>query len=85
MDKTPLIQTWGFAYESLYYSALQSPDSTRSITILIEKDAISNALLAKNSFQGIFTPTPYKQLNPRLFHPMDTINGYKLLEGNDLK
>jgi hypothetical protein len=85
MDKTPLIQTWGFAYESLYYSALQSPDSTRSITILIEKDAIIKALSSKNSFQGIFTPTPYRQLNPRLFHPIDTINGYKLLEEKDLK
>ena len=85
IDKTPLIQTWGFAYESLYYSALQSPDSTRSITILIEKSAIIKALSAKNSFEGIFTPTPYKQLNPRLFHPTDTINGYKLLEEKDLE
>jgi hypothetical protein len=85
MDKTPLIQTWGFAYESLYYSALQSPDSTRSITILVEKEAISKALLAKNSFQGIFTQTPYGQLNSRIFHPTDTINGYKLLEEKDLK
>jgi hypothetical protein len=85
MDKTPLIQTWGFAYESLYYSALQSPDSTRSITILIENEAILKALSAKNSFQGIFTPTAYWQLNPRFFHPIDTVNGYKLLEEKDLK
>ncbi|MDZ7879257.1 MAG: hypothetical protein U5L45_16365 [Saprospiraceae bacterium] len=83
IDKTPLIQTWGFAYETLYYSALQSSDSVRSITILVDSVAISKALNTSSIFQGIFTPTPYNQLNPRLFHQKDTVSFYKLLRGED--
>jgi hypothetical protein len=84
IDKTPLIQTWGFAYETLYYSALQSPDSVRSVTVLVDSVAISKVLNTSTIFQGIFTPTHYKQLNPRLFHQKDTVQLYKLLKDKDL-
>jgi hypothetical protein len=85
IDKTPLIQTWGLGYETLYYSALESPDSVRSVTVLVDSAAISKALATSTIFQGIFTPTPYKALNPRLFHQTDTIGFYKLLMEKDLK
>jgi hypothetical protein len=85
IDKTPLIQTWGFAYETLYYSALQSPDSVRSVTVLVDSTAIAKALTTSAIFQGIFTPTPYKALNPRLFHQTDTVQFYKLLKDRDLQ
>jgi hypothetical protein len=82
-DKNRLLQTWGFAYETLYYSALQSPDSLRSVTILSDKEAITKALTTNSIFQGIFTPTPYSALNPRLFHQTDTVSFYKLLDNFD--
>jgi hypothetical protein len=85
INKTPLIQTWGLGYETLYYSALQSPDSMRSITVLVDSAAVSKALATSTIFQGIFTPTPYKQLNPRLFHQIDTVRHYKLLLEKDLE
>jgi hypothetical protein len=85
IDKSRLMQTWGFGYESLYYSALQSPDSVRNIAIYADRKDISWQLFQTTTFQAVFNSIPYNQLNQRLFHQTDTIRPYRLLEEKDLR
>jgi hypothetical protein len=85
IDRTKLMQSWGFEYESLYYSALQSPDSVRNIAIFNNKSEIQWQLGPEYTPKRMFNSTPYRDLNQRLFHQTDTINPFIFLEEKDLK
>ena len=85
IDKNRLLQTWGFGYETLYYSALQSPDSMRTIAIFPERKDITWQVGQTATFQALYGSYPYRELNQNLFHQIDTVNSYHLLEEKDLK
>jgi hypothetical protein len=85
IDKNRLMQTWGFEYESLYYSALQSPDSVRNIAIFNNRNDIQWQLGPEYTPKRMFNSVKYEDLNPRLFHQTDTINPFIILEEKDLK
>lgn len=85
VDRNLLLQTWGFGYESLYYSALQSPDSMRTIVIFSEYIDTRPSLGNTNSFVAVFNAAPYSTLNQQLFHQTDTVRPYRLLEAKDLQ
>jgi hypothetical protein len=85
IDKSRLMQTWGFEYESLYYSALQSPDSMRNIAIFNNKAELKWQLGPDYTPKAMFTSIFYSDLNQRLFHQTDTIHPFKFLEEKDLK
>ena len=83
IDKSRLMQTWGFEYESLYYSALQSPDSMRNIAIFNNKVDLKWQLGPDYTPKAMFTSIFYSDLNQRLFHQTDTIHPFKFLEEKD--
>ena len=79
-DKQILVQTWGIPTETLYYSALQSPDSTRSIMIFADIKNVTDWDKDRKIFHGEWLKEPYINLNPHLFHFTDTIRGYHIIE-----
>ncbi len=76
VDEKTLLMDWGSAYETLYISATQSPDSTR--TLLIVNDAKEKMWLTNNNkhFCTIFDNIEYEKVNKQYFNFKDTINGY---------
>jgi hypothetical protein len=85
IDKKIMVQTWGFAIESLYYSALQSPDSLRSIVVYPNKEEIDAATKDPTVFQNRLTPATFQNMDSRLFHQKDWVNPYILLEEKDVE
>ncbi len=85
IDKKVMIQSWGFAIESLYYSALQSPDSVRSIVVFPNKEEMDATAKDPSVFLNRLTPALFKDLNPHLFHQTDLVNPYILLEEKDVR
>jgi hypothetical protein len=84
IDKKIMVQTWGFAIESLYFSALQSPDSVRSIVVYPNKEEIDAASKDPTIFQNRLTPATFLNMDSRLFHQTDLVNPYILLVEKDV-
>jgi hypothetical protein len=85
IDKKIMMQSWSFAIESLYYSALQSPDSVRSIVVFPNKEELEATPKDPTVFLNRLTPSLFQNLNPRLFHQTDLVRPYILLEEKDVK
>lgn len=85
IDEKKLLMYWGSAYETLYLSAVQSPDSTRSIFIAPEPKQILWITGGKKSFFTIFDNIEYDKTNKQYFNFQDTTRGYKLLEKKDFE
>jgi hypothetical protein len=85
MDKKIVVQSWGFAIESLYYSALQSPDSVRSIVVFPNKEELEATPNDPTVFLNRLTPSLFKNLDSRLFHQTDLVRPYIILEEKDVK
>jgi hypothetical protein len=83
IDEKPLLMYWGSAYETLYLSATQSPDSTRSIYIAEDAKKTLWITGGKKNFFTIFDNIEYHKANRRYFNFQDTTRGYKLLEKKD--
>ena len=83
-NKKPLMQTWGFVYETIYYSALKSPDSLRSIIVFNNPQDTVGQLNPDKTLKKSYQPIDYNGLNRRLFNQLDTA-GYLLLKEGDLK
>jgi hypothetical protein len=85
LDAKIIMQTWAFAIETLYYSALESPDSMRSIVVYANKGEIEAATKDPTIFQNRLKTATFQNLDARLFHQTDLVNPYILLEEKDLK
>ena len=83
-NKKPLMQTWAFVYETIYYSALKSPDSLRSIIVFTNPQDTIGQLNPDKTLKKSYQPIDYNGLNRRLFNQLDTA-GYLLLKEGDLK
>lgn len=83
IDEKTLLMYWGSAYETLYISATQSPDSTRSLYIVTEPKETMWMTSGKKNFFTIFDNIEYNNANKRCFNFRDTTRGYKLLEKKD--
>ena len=83
IDEKTLLMPWGSAYETLYISAIQSPDSTRSIYITPELDQILRKTDSRKKFYTTFQNIEYAELNKRYFNFQDTTQGYKVWEKKD--
>ena len=85
IDEKTLLMYWGSAYETLYISATQSPDSTRSLYIASEPKETMWITGGKKNFFTIFDNIEYGKANKRYFNFQDTTRGYKLLEKKDFE
>ena len=85
IEEKMLLMYWGSAYETLYLSASQSPDSTRSIIILPEPQQTLWITGGKKNFYTIFDNIEYDKANKRYFNFQDTTRGYKLLVKKDFE
>jgi hypothetical protein len=85
VDSKIMLQTWGFPFETLYYSALQSPDSVRTIMVYPNVQELESAPKNPNVFQNKLAPLLFKNFKQHLFHQADTIRPYVLLEDKDVK
>lgn len=85
IDKKIMMQSWGFAIESLYYSALQSPDSVRSIVVFPNKEELEATPNDSTVFINRLTPSLFQNLNKNLFHQTDLIRPYVVLQEKDVK
>jgi hypothetical protein len=85
IDEKKLLMYWGSAYETLYLSAVQSPDSTRSIFIAPEPKQTLWITGGKTNFFTIFDNIEYPKANKQYFNFQDTTRGYKLLEKKDFE
>ncbi len=83
IDEKTLLMYWGSAYETLYISATQSPDSTRSLYIAPEPKQTLWITGGRKNFYTIFDNIEYDKANKRYFNFQDTTRGYKLLEKKD--
>lgn len=83
IDEKKLLMYWGSAYETLYISATQSPDSTRSIYVAPEPGQTLWITGGRKNFFTIFDNIEYDKANKRYFNFQDTTRGYKLLEKKD--
>lgn len=79
-----LLITWGSSYETLMLSALQSPDSTRTLIIVDDNVPTAEYLKRNKAFINPFNPIPYGdfQASP-YFHFQDTAH-YRLLSREEL-
>ena len=85
IDEKKLLMYWGSAYETLYISATQSPDSTRSLYIVPDSKQTMWITGGKKNFFTIFDNIEYGKTNKRYFNFQDTTSGYKLLEKKDFE
>ncbi len=85
VDEKKLLMYWGSAYETLYISAIQSPDSTRSLYIVPDSKQTMWMTGGKKNFFTIFDNIEYSKTNKRYFNFQDTTSGYKRLEKKDLE
>ncbi|MBL7817256.1 MAG: hypothetical protein JNL70_19695 [Saprospiraceae bacterium] len=83
IDEKKLLMYWGCAYETLYISATQSPDSTRSLYVAENAGQTLWITGGKKNFFTIFDNIEYHKTNKRYFNFQDTTRGYKLLERKD--
>jgi hypothetical protein len=85
IDEKTLLMSWGCAYETLYLSAIQSPDSTRSLHIVGEPKEKMWMTEGKKNFYTAFDNLEYGKANRRYFNFQDTSKGYFLLEKKDFE
>jgi hypothetical protein len=85
LDKDTLLQSWSFGYETLYYSALQSPDSTRTIAIFSNLEKQRWRLSNHNSFMAYGNTVRFNDLPRHLFNFTDTTENYRLLVKEDFE
>lgn len=76
IDKNRLLQTWGLGYETLYYSALQSPDSTRSIAAFSDVKEEAWRQEHPHVFHARGNMARYQELPRQAFHFNDTTGFY---------
>ncbi len=79
IDKEKILNTWAFAYESLYVSALHSPDSTRSICVVDSLNSRRWMLNESKSFFSIWDIVPYAKLDRHYFNFKDSTNNYQYI------
>ncbi|MDZ7880189.1 MAG: hypothetical protein U5L45_21105 [Saprospiraceae bacterium] len=84
-EKNRLFMAWGLAYESLYLSALKSPDSPLSIASMPDTPQLTYLKGMKTQLCTPFNNYPYTLFRPHLFNFRDTTNGYKLLRKADVE
>jgi hypothetical protein len=84
VDKTYLMQSWSFGYETLYYSALQSPDSTRTITILPNIVEEPWRLTEPAKYLPFGNAVPYREIPKHLFNFSDSTVNYRVIRAADI-
>lgn len=85
LEKDTLLQSWSFGYETLYYSALQSPDSTRTIAIFSNLEKQRWRLSNHDSYMAYGNVVPFKILPRHLFNFTDTTENYRLIVKEDFE
>ena len=79
IEKNKILNTWAFAYESLYLSALQSKDSTRSVCVVDSVETKGWMMNEPKVFFSVWDIVPYSHLNKNYFNFTDTTTTYKLI------
>lgn len=85
ISKDTLMQHWSFGYETLYYSALQSPDSTRSICVYPDIEKHLWRLNYQKMYLARWNSVPYDDLPHHLFNFTDTTGNYQLIKKEDFE
>lgn len=80
-----LLEVWGTPCETLLLSALQSPDSTRTIVVVKpDNKAVLDNLEKQSHFMTAFGPIPYAEINKSPYFNLTDTTEYRVLNREEI-